>query len=302
MRTSLRSASLLSASLLSIALTACHPTPGVAVPARLTGFVTPESALHDEARDVYWVSNIGAGGPLGHDGDGFLSRVHPDGRVEAGVIGPQHGAHLDAPKGMALVGDTLYVADIDRVRAFDADTGAPTGEIAIAGAEFLNDVAAAPDGTLYVSDTGADANLTPTGHDAVYRIRPGAAPERWLSGATLGNPNGLAVTADAVWLVTFGSGELIELALDGTIRARHAAPQGQGSLDGIEPLADGRFLITSWAAKAILIATRDGEFAIERDGVESPADLGLDRSRGRVLLPLMNANTVLIDDVHAPRP
>jgi hypothetical protein len=125
----------------------------------------------------------------------------------------------------------------------------------------------------------------------VYRIA-GDSAERWATGE-LGNPNGVAVT-DRVWLVTFGTGELLELGPDGAVRARHAAPRG--GLDGVEAHDDG-LLITSFGEGAVIAATVDGSFAVERDGLEASADLGVDRERGRLLLPLMTAGEVLIDDI-----
>ncbi|HEU4929026.1 MAG TPA: hypothetical protein VFU38_04295, partial [Candidatus Krumholzibacteria bacterium] len=89
-------------------------------------FQTPECVLHDRAGDVYLVSNIN-GGTGEKDNNGFISRISPDGAatvgtwIEAGV----NGVTLDAPKGMTIKGDTLYVADIDNVRLFDRNTGAP---------------------------------------------------------------------------------------------------------------------------------------------------------------------------------
>lgn len=275
-------------------LAGCDPDT-LALPARLTGFHMPESVLHDPVRDVYWVSNMGDGGAHGHDGDGFLSRIEPDGTVDLRFASPERsGAVLDSPKGMAIVANDLYVADIDRVRVLDADTGAPVREIAIADVAMLNDVAAAPDGTVYVTDIGLDADFQPTDSDAVYRLA-GDSAERWAAGAELGNPNGVAVTADAVWLVTFGTGELLELGSDGAFRARHAAPRG--GLDGVEALADGRLAITSFGEGAVILATLDGTFTVERDGLEASADLGVDRERGRLLVPLMTAGEVLVDDL-----
>jgi hypothetical protein len=87
---------------------------------------------------------------------------------------------------------------------------------------------------------------------------------------------------------------LLEIGRDGGIRARHAAPAG--ALDGIT-LYGERFLITSWDASAVFVATRDGQFEYERKGVESPADLGFDRKRRRLLLPLMNAGEILVDSL-----
>lgn len=55
-----------------------------------------------------------------------------------------------------IVGDTLWVADIDAMRAFNKRTGAviATVDLRPRGAVFLNDVAAGPDGALYITDTG----------------------------------------------------------------------------------------------------------------------------------------------------
>src|SRR5205807_742479 len=82
----------------------------------------------------------------------------------------------DAPKGFAIVGDTLYVADITVVRRFDAKTGKQKDDIKIPGATFLNDLAADGAGGAWVSDTGMDASFKPTGTDAIWHIgKDGAA-------------------------------------------------------------------------------------------------------------------------------
>src|SRR5204863_310120 len=97
------------------------PSPGATKLIVVEGFLTPESVLHDPAQDIYFVSNIN-GGPTTKDNNGFISRVRPDGAVEnlKFIEGGHGGATLNAPKGLALRGDTLWVADIDMVRSFDA--------------------------------------------------------------------------------------------------------------------------------------------------------------------------------------
>jgi sugar lactone lactonase YvrE len=138
------------------------------------GFRTPESVLYDAGRDVYLVSNIN-GGPSEEDNNGFISMVSPDGQVKAlhWIQAQKNGVTLHAPKGMAIHAGILHVADIRCVRRFQLSTGAPAGETCVDGATFLNDVVAAPDGTIYVSDTGiriGAGGVEPTGTDAVYRI------------------------------------------------------------------------------------------------------------------------------------
>lgn len=107
------------------------------------GFSAPESVLYDPNADVYLVSNID-GDSAAKDGAGFISRVSVEGRLLAlrWIDGGAEGVTLNAPKGMALYGEALWVADIDVVRVFGRRTGEVRGAVEIPGAAFLNDVAA----------------------------------------------------------------------------------------------------------------------------------------------------------------
>src|SRR5437879_197937 len=116
------------------------------------GMKTPESVRYDPELDVYYVSNIN-GNPSQHDGNGFIAIVRADSTgapIKMLVEGGKNGAKLDAPKGLALSGDTLWVADINHVRAFNRRTGAPLADIDLSSqkAQFLNDVAIGGDGAV----------------------------------------------------------------------------------------------------------------------------------------------------------
>jgi hypothetical protein len=260
------------------------------------GLATPESVLHDVEADVYLVSNIN-GGPLVEDDNGFISRIAPDGRVLAlkWIDGASDRVTLHAPKGMAIVGDVLYVTDIHTVRKFDRTSGEPLGDIHLAGSTFLNDLATAPDGSLYLTDSGLRASgdgtgFEPSGTDAVYRLDQGDSMQTVLAGAALGGPNGVIVAANAVWVVSFGSGELYRLV---TGERADVVKLPGGQLDGIEAL-DGELLISSWEAKAVFRGPPAGPFTAVVTDVEAPADIGLDRRRQRVLIPLFMANELRI--------
>src|SRR5690606_27487599 len=88
-------------------------------------------------------------------GKGFISRITPDGVVATlkWIESGKNKVKLDSPKGMAILDDRLWVADIDDVRIFDRKTGAPMGEVKIPGASDLNDLTVV-DGRVLVSDTG----------------------------------------------------------------------------------------------------------------------------------------------------
>ncbi len=257
------------------------------------GFSTPESVLYDAEQDVYYVSNIN-GPPLATDDNGYISRINAETlQVEARWIdGAKTEITLHAPKGMAILGDDLYVSDITSVRKFDRRSGVAKGEIAIAGSTFLNDVAS--DGkTVYVSDSGMKADgegFAPTGTDAIWSIT-GPQMTRLASGTDLNRPNGVAVAGGKVWVVTFGSNELF--AIEG---GKKGVPVKlpNGSLDGLLTLDDGSIFVTSWDGKAIYRGTSDGNFTPAVENVNAPADIGFDTKRRRLLIPLFMDNRVTI--------
>ncbi len=260
------------------------------------GFATPESVLHDPSADVYLVSNIN-GSPVDEDGNGFISRLTPDGEVVEirWIDGAADGVTLNAPKGMAIQGSSLFVADIDCVRMFDLATGAPTGEVCVEGATFLNDVAPDDQGTLWVTDSGLQAGpggLVPSGTDALYRLSPDGRMAPIGAGEWLGRPNGVAVGPRGVFVATFGTGEVFQVAVDGA--HTRVLPASDRQLDGIEFLDDGGFMFSSWGDSCVYRVSADGSVERIVTGLNAPADIGYDRARSRVLIPLFNENRLLI--------
>ena len=263
------------------------------------GFSTPESVLHDPMADVYLVSNI-VGNPAAADGDGFISRLSPSGEVLElrWIDGTSDAVTLNAPKGMAIQGSSLFVTDIDCVRIFDLASGEPSGEVCVPDATFLNDIAADDQGTLFVSDTGLEAGpdgLGPSGTDAIYRLSADGRMAQIAAGSWLGQPNGVAVGARGIFVVTRGSGEVIQMAVDGEHTT--VMPESERQLDGVEFLDDGGFMFSSWGDRAVYRVGGDGVVSRILEDVDAPADIGIDRSRNRVLVPLFRDNRVLIQPI-----
>ena len=264
------------------------PTPAV----KYTGFSTPESVYYDADADRYLVSNIN-GKPGEVDDNGFISVLSPDGPITTlkWIEGGKGKVKLDAPKGMAVVKGVLYVADITTVRMFDLKTGAPKGEVKIEGSTFLNDVGAGADGKVYVSDTGVkggEKGFEPTGTDAVYVIEKGKAKQVAKS-KDLGGPNGVLSTDKGVVVVTFGSGEVYRLDDKGAKQDVSKPPKG--ALDGVVVLGDS-LLVSSWEGSAIYKGKLGGTFDVVLSDQPSPADIGYDTKRGRVLVPHFLDSTV----------
>lgn len=259
--------------------------------ATVAGLQTPESVKWDSAQDVYFVSNIN-GAPDAKDGNGYISVVLPTGAVRDSAF---IKGGLNGPKGLALVHDTLWVADIDVVRAFNARTGVAVATVPVPGAVFLNDIVAAPDGSLYVTDTAikfGPKGAEHVGKDQIFRIAPDHKVSVAFAGDTLGRPNG--ITWDAAnqrfIIVPFGANALV--AWKPGDKTTTTVGSGAGQLDGVE-IVNGAILVSSWADSSVA-RIENGNATKLITGVPSPADIGYDAKRNRVLVPIFTGNRVEI--------
>jgi sugar lactone lactonase YvrE len=259
----------------------------------------PESARYDPDQDAFLISNM-LGYGSAKDGAGYILRVSAGDitRVDTLVLSGRAGARLDAPKGIALQGDTLWVTDIDVLRGFDRRTGAPYATIDFRpyGAVLLNDVAASPDGTLRVTDTGLrmdKAGAYHVGGDKIFDVGPGHSVRVVEASPALDQPNG--VTWDARgrrWLVvTFDPWASQVYSMRPASTTRTVVARGKGQFDGVEALADGSILVSSWADSSIHVFADSSDQRVVRY-LSEPADIGVDTRRNRVAVPLPIAGRV----------
>lgn len=247
----------------------------------------PECVRHDSKRDWYLVSNVN-GEMRDADDNGFISLVTGGGSSELRwIAGGQKGVTLHAPKGMEIAGDRLYVADIDHLRIFDAAVGKSLNSIRIEGAKFLNDVAVAEDGTVFVTDTG-----TTDIPGAIYRVDPDGTVEKIAGGPDLHRPNGIDFALDGSLVVaTFASDQVMVLSREGEKRGSVSVPTG--SLDGL--VVDGStVLVSSWNGRRLLRVARGGKAETVVTGLQQPACFGIDWEHGLLLIPQVGINKVAV--------
>jgi sugar lactone lactonase YvrE len=157
---------------------------------RLGGLQMPESVILDKANGRLIVGNMAT---FGADAgpDGYLTAVSPDGKL----TNEQWATGLEDPKGMAIVGDKLYVADNGGLVEISLADGKVLQTIALEGAVSPNDVTT--DGTaIYVSDLAGSA---------IYKVTDGKA-EQWLKDEKLATPNGLEVDGNTLIVGSMGTG------------------------------------------------------------------------------------------------
>ena len=258
-------------------------TPAVSEVWSLGGFSHPESVYEDAARDVLYVSNVG-GGPLDKDGNGFISKITRDGKL----VTLKWIEGLNAPKGMVMQGDTLWVSDINRLVQIDAASGKIVKGYFADGAVFLNDTAVDASGNVYVSDIAKRK---------IWQLSGGKMAV-WYENDDLMHPNGLRVEGGKLIVAGWGRdmnddgstktpGNLLTIDLATKALANLGGGQGVGNLDGLERDAHGGFLVTDWFNGALYRIREDGSHDTLMDLNQGSADLeALDDGKTAVV-PMM---------------
>jgi sugar lactone lactonase YvrE len=253
-------------------------------------FSQPEAVRYDPDQDVYFVGNWGPGAPDAKDNNGYISRMTPDGKVEQlkFVAGGTAGATLNAPRGMFIVGDTLWVVDADAVRAFNRRTGAPlaTADFSAYKLGFLNDIAASPDGE-YVTDTGTNQ---------IYRIAGGRVTVA-LRDSALGGPNGITWDAQGrKFIVVPWGASVIKGWVPGSKTLSDIGRSAATKFDGVEILSGDRVLVSSQSDSSLHVFAGGADHSIIHTG-GAPADIAIDTKRNRVAVPFVDRNMVEIWDL-----
>ena len=260
-----------------------------------SGLASPESAYYHPQSGSVFVSSIN-GGVLDKDGNGYLTRIANGGKV----IGEKWATGLNAPKGIRSVGMVIWVADIDEVVGFELTAGGArlASRVRVEGAQFLNDLAAAPDGTLYVSDSN---------QSRIYMVKDGKSSV-FVEGAVIeGQPNGLLVDGERLILGTIGrapaSGKLIAFDLQ-TRRAAPLTTENVGGIDGIEPAEKGAYFVTDVIGRRLLHVASDGKVKTLATFEQAGADIGVQpvtqqlAAAGTVFVPFLFSNSVAAYDLY----
>lgn len=242
----------------------------------------PESVLYDQQNKVLYVSNID-GEPWGKDGKGFISKLSLDGKV----IAKEWVTGLNAPKGMGLYKNKLYVADLSEIVVIDIAKGVIVSRLKVTGANGLNDITIAANSMLSVSDSKNKMVYT-------FPVDFFKKLSLVLDSTDLKGPNGLLAYNNLLYVLDAGSlytyksdkktGKQFAKIIDGM----------DASTDGIENVAGNEFIVSSWSGVVYYINT-DGSKQILLDGRAqkiNSADIGFNHAERIVYIPTFWKNTV----------
>jgi sugar lactone lactonase YvrE len=245
-----------------------------------------ESCTFDPERNLILVMNAGvrAGGDALR-ADGYVSLVRPDGTVHtAKWIGAEReGLELNDPLGSAIQDGVLYTVDGSVIRRFDLETGQPLAVTRVEGSTFLNGIAVAGDGTIFVSNTRPESR--------VYRVTPDGAVDLFLEGAPLAAPNGVAMDPEGNPVVVNIDDDAV-LTFDRSGRLLRTERAAQKGSDGLVILPDGTKYVSS-VRHGTISRIRPGEDAeVIARGIPSAASMCLDSRQHQLVVP-MNPNNAI---------
>jgi DNA-binding beta-propeller fold protein YncE len=237
----------------------------------------PESVLFDRKSNILYVANIN-GKSDQVDGNGFISKVTTDGKIEnlKWVTG------LNAPKGMALIKGKLYVADLNAVAVIDLASAKLLKTIPIEGAKFLNDVTASENGDVYVSDSA-------TGK--IHLIKNDEA-SLYFESTEFKRINGLLALKDELYIADAGNGVHYKLSKDKQLQKFSETSQGA---DGIVQTGKNEYIVSSWGGE-IYFVSADGKslkMLDTKDQKLNSADIGYDEKTSMVFVPTFFGNSVM---------
>ncbi|CAN1523446.1 SMP-30/Gluconolactonase/LRE-like region [Methylophilaceae bacterium] len=251
---------------------------------KISGLKMPESVVQATDGRVF-VSEING---FGVDGDGQISVI------EAGHV-TLFAKGLDDPKGLAIIGQSLYVADNKRILKL-ALSGPKQGQAEVFAAAtafpvtplFLNDLEADLAGNLYVSDSG---DLKGKG-GAVYQINAQGQVRLLINGQQDNRilaPNGLLMddTGDVLMVVDFASGILYSYNL--ATKQLLDIAGGFGGGDGVVHHANGSMFVSDWKNGKVFRLDMNGEVTPLAATYQSAADIALTKDEKILMVPDMKA-------------
>jgi hypothetical protein len=236
---------------------------------------TPESALYVEAEKLLYVSNID-GQPWEKDGKGSVGKVGLDGKI----IQVDWVKGLEAPKGLGLYKNKLYVADVDKVAVIDTKKAAIVQTIPVEGAKGLNDITVDPkNGVVYVSDSKMKK---------IHRIENGKVTTLLDN---LKGPNGVLIYGDDLYILDAGG--LYKVEKDKSLTK--LADGMESSTDGVEHVTGKDFIVSCWEG-SIWYVKGDGtkEHLLDTRAQHiNTADIGYDAKNRILYVPTFFKNKIV---------
>ncbi len=244
-------------------------------------YSSPESAIYDAANSRYIISNAGNGTSGGN-------LVVVDRNTLA--VTPFLTNGVNSPKGMCIISDTLFVADVTSVKAIGLTSASVLATINITGATFLNDIVYAGNGFMYVTDNAASKIFK------INRSTLQVTPLPDVASAVI-SPNGIMLdsAANRLLFVSYRLNSPIQSITLGSDVISTFAATTVSNLDGITRDGSGNYYVSSWATNKVYRynSTFSGSPTIVASAVDGPADIFYNKLNDTLVIPCFNSADVV---------
>lgn len=249
---------------------------------KISGLKTPESVVQGKDGRIF-ISEINEWDKA----DGQITVIDTSGNASVFTKG------LDDPKGLAIIGENLFVADKNKIIKIT-----PDGKTSVFVAteafpvtpQFFNDLEADPQGNLYVSDSG---DIMGTGKGGIiYKIDANGQVKLLIDGKQderVMAPNGLLAddTGDVLIYVDFTSGVLY--TYNQKTQALTDIAEGFGGGDGVVHHSNGTMYVSDWKNGKVFSINTKGDVSLLKEGYQSAADIAITKDEAYLMVPDMKA-------------
>lgn len=238
----------------------------------------PESVAFDRTRGCLYVSSFDPGNPSAAEGLQAIAKLDLNGHI----VNPRLVTGLFNPTGLTVAGNRLYAVERGGVAEIDLETAQIITRYPLPTPRMPNDIAAAPDGALFVSDSY---------RATIYKIAGGKA-ESWLQDPRLAQINGIVVDGSKLIVVTSSDGFLKSIDL-GTKEIQPLAAVGPGILDGLEALGGGQYLVSHNEGRLFRVTAEGRVTKILDTSVPGRSIADFTFAQGKVFIPTFTDGRVV---------
>lgn len=261
----------------------------------------PQSFIAAPSGEFYFIANAN-GDPGIRDNNGFITKLGPEGKlIDLHFIhGGTRGTLLHSPNGLAIVGKTLYVADLDTIRGFDVNTGQTT--VTLSFTQFhvreLTDLIADGNGQLFVLDTEGNAIYQiDTTQDHIVSL--------YLQHEDLASPRGLAVhpKTGRIIVVSLDDGTVLDIDQDLAIHEIISNSYFTGrfrNLSGVDFDQFGNMYLSDLTAGKIWRVQPNQKMRVIAEFLISPSTVKIDRKKHMILVPYLYAKGAEMNGLERP--
>lgn len=256
-------------------------------------FELPESVIYDEKNDILYVSNI-VNHPFKKDGSGYISKLSLTGEI----LELKWIKNLNAPKGLSIVNEKLYIADVDELVEVDIANSKILNKYKASGSVCMNDVTHDKYGNVYVGDTYTDS---------IYRLNSFGQLPLWFYSPGLA-PNGIHIDNDTSTMIVGNWGAVMEgwgtPELSGSLKSidlntkklKNLGKKPIGNLDGVESDGKGSYFVTDWSGTKLYKVKKSGSakmvMQLGEEG-KGAADHEVILEKKLMIIPIMVENKLI---------